>query len=104
MGRIDELLNTHTDREIAERLNGEGFRSGWGQPFHAPMVARLRNAYGLPARYERLRERGMLSEQEIAQALDISKHTVKMWRRCWKPTPVMTRGTSSTSHPATSGR
>lgn len=78
---IDQLLNDYTDSQVAEHLNAQGLRSGTGKSFHSTVVAKLRRAYGLRSRYERLRDAGMLTAEEIAQQLDISVASVKEWRR-----------------------
>ncbi len=78
---IDRLLDHYTDSEIAERLNAQGLHSGCEQSFHARMIARLRKAYHLKSRYERLRAAGMLNQEEIAQRLNIHPSTVKQWRQ-----------------------
>lgn len=79
--QIDQLLEEHTDAEIAELLNRRGARSGTGRPFHLQTVRRIRKTYGLTCRYERLRERGLLDKHEIAERLGIQPNTVKVWRR-----------------------
>jgi DNA invertase Pin-like site-specific DNA recombinase len=78
---IDVLLHEMTDRGIAQQLNAQGMQSGTGQVFTASIVARLRRRYGLKSRYDRLRQAGMLTPQEIAQELDIDSRTLKLWRR-----------------------
>ncbi len=78
--RIDVLLNEHTDAEIARILNASGLRSGKGEQFHRPSVAKVRRAYGLKSRYARLREAGLLTVGEVAHVLGISAGTVKVWR------------------------
>jgi DNA invertase Pin-like site-specific DNA recombinase len=78
---IDALLDDCTDGETAERLNRQGLRSGEGGRFHRLTVARLRSAYALPSRYARLRARGLLTQAEIAERLDVAPATVKNWRR-----------------------
>lgn len=78
---IDHLLDDHTDREIANLLNERGLKSGEGKPFHALMVARVRDSYDLRSRYVRLRARGLLDESEIAECLDVVPSTIKIWRR-----------------------
>lgn len=78
--RVDELLDHHTEDKIAEILNAEGLRTGTGLPFTLLRVARVRNAYNLKPRYERLRERGLLTLNEMAEALDVDPCTVKIWR------------------------
>ena len=78
---IDALLDDYTDAETAEQLNRQGFTAGEGGRFHATTVARLRTAYALPTRYARLRARGLLTQAEIAERLDVAPATIKNWRR-----------------------
>lgn len=78
---IDQLLNDHTYLEIAAILNGQGMRSGEGKPFTARIVARIQRSYGLLPRYDRLREAGMLTAQEMAQILGIHPQRVNIWKR-----------------------
>ena len=78
--RVDELLDHHTEDMIAEILNAEGLRTGTGLPFTLLRVARVRAAYSLKPRYERLREGGLLTLNEMAEALEVSPCTVKNWR------------------------
>ena len=79
--RIDRLLDEHTDGDVAQRLHAEGMRSGGGHILTRSIVRRIRLAYGLRSRYERLRERGMLTPDEIARRLDVSPSTIKYWRQ-----------------------
>lgn len=44
--RIGALYQTNTDAQIAELLNAEGHRSGYGKPFNAEMVAHIRTRRG----------------------------------------------------------
>lgn len=78
---IDRLLDEHTDREIATILNQQGLRSGEGKAFHRLRVREIREGHGLVDRYTRLRARGMLTLEEIAQGLGVCTATVKTWRR-----------------------
>jgi DNA invertase Pin-like site-specific DNA recombinase len=78
---INALLDDLTDGETAERLNSRGILSGAGQRFHRTMVARIRTAYDLQSRYQRLRARGMLTLSEIGKRLEVTPTTVKIWRR-----------------------
>lgn len=73
---IDHLLDHVTEDAIARQLNAQGVLSGTGQPFTARIVARLRRTYGLKSRYERLRERGFLTAEELAQDLQVCVNTV----------------------------
>ena len=44
------------------------------------MIARITIAYRLKSRFDRLRERGMLTLNEMAERLAISTTHVKIWR------------------------
>jgi hypothetical protein len=81
VAEIDRLLAEYTDLQIARVLTENGFRSGMGKPVNPMMVARVRDHYQLRSRYERLRERGLLTLAELASALQISTATTKHWRR-----------------------
>ncbi len=78
---IDQMLNQHTVLQIATLLNERGIASGAGRPFHPHLIARLVRSYGLKPRYDRLREAGLLTLQEMANALHISPTHVKIWYR-----------------------
>ncbi len=80
VAEIDALLDDHTDGQIADILNERGLLSGEGLAFHTIMVQRIRRTYGLRARYDRLREAGMLTLTETAEILGVSTGTVKNWR------------------------
>jgi DNA-binding transcriptional regulator YiaG len=79
--RIDELLDEHTYREIATHLNDEGLKSGEGKSFDAALVERLKNAYKLKSRFNRLREKGLLTTPEMGRLLGVSVGTVASWRQ-----------------------
>jgi len=80
IARIDALLETNTEGEIAALLNAEGYASGWGKAFHARIVGRLRRDHGLKTRYDRLRAAGMLTKKEMADKLGVATATVQIWR------------------------
>lgn len=77
---IDRLLEEHTDGEIAEILRRQGVQTYEGTVPHRIWVGRVRRTYKLKSRFERLRERGLLTNEEIAAALDVSVPTIKVWR------------------------
>lgn len=79
--QIDHLLDSHTDGGIARELEAQGLYSGTGSPFTARIVAKVRRAYGLKSRYDRLREAGMLTVREVADQLGVSVCTAKLWRQ-----------------------
>ena len=78
---IDRLLDSHTAAQISDILNARDMTSGIGASFHRQLVARLARTYDLKPRYDRLRERGMLTLQEMAHELQVTPHTVKIWLR-----------------------
>ena len=73
---VDRLLDDHIYSEIAELLNQQGHKPGEAAlrgrsdaRFTAKRVAYLVHQYNLRSRYDRLRERGMLTKQEAATRL-----------------------------------
>lgn len=80
VAEIDRLLDEHTDLEIVQFLNAQGMLTGVEHEFDAIAVQRVRRAYSLKSRFERLREKGLLTMQELAEQLQVSTHTVKDWK------------------------
>jgi hypothetical protein len=78
---LDQLLNTHTDAEVADALNAAGHRSGEDKPFTAGIVVHLRRKYHLPSHAERLRAQGLLTTTEIATQIGVHTSTVKSWTK-----------------------
>jgi DNA invertase Pin-like site-specific DNA recombinase len=78
--KIDRLLDSHTDGQIAAILNDRGHTSGDGKRFSARIVQGIRRKYNLKTRYQRLREAGLLTLQEIADMLRVHHKTIKTWR------------------------
>jgi DNA invertase Pin-like site-specific DNA recombinase len=79
VGKVDELLDTCTDRQVAAQLNTLGYQNWKGESFTHKKVLVIRNAYHLKSRYERLRARGMLSANELAAQLGVCATTVYQW-------------------------
>jgi DNA invertase Pin-like site-specific DNA recombinase len=77
---IDRLLDTHTEGEIALILNEKGLRSGTGNSFTQIIVQRVRRAYHLTSRFNRLRALGLLTLEEMAKRLGVTTSTVKYWK------------------------
>jgi hypothetical protein len=77
---IDRLLEHHTEKEIAGILNERGVPSGDGKAFHSRAVARVRSKYQLKSRYDRLREKGLLTLDEMADRLKLTPMWVRAWR------------------------
>ncbi|MFW8606803.1 recombinase family protein [Rhizobium beringeri] len=85
---IDKLLDDYIYPEIAEILNEQGHRPGGtarrgchDARFTPLKVAYLIHEYKLQSRYDRLRQRGMLTRQEAAVHLNISEQTVARWAK-----------------------
>lgn len=79
---VDALLEEHTDGAIAKILNRRGRRrlKGTG-PFGSIHVQRIRRAYKLASRRDRLLARGLLPLKQMARRLGVSAWTVKVWRK-----------------------
>jgi DNA invertase Pin-like site-specific DNA recombinase len=85
---VDKLLDDHVYSEIADILNQKGIRAGGSARrgkadlrFTDLRVAYLIHQYGLRSRYDRLRDRGMLTKAEIAARLGICESTLNRWVR-----------------------
>ena len=81
VAQIDTLLDHYTDAQIAAILNQRGYVSGAGKPFHARIVYNMVRIYRLKNRYQRLRDAGLLTVQEIADLLGTTTQTATTWRR-----------------------
>jgi DNA invertase Pin-like site-specific DNA recombinase len=78
---LDQLLDTCSDTQAAERLNEMGYTNWRNEPFTWRKVCRMRHDHKLKSRYERLRARGLLTTEEMAQLLGICIATVSRWGR-----------------------
>ena len=77
---IDRLMDDHTDKEIVGILNTRGTLSGEGKTFSRRIVARLRRDYQLKPRYDRLRQKGLLTIEEVSERLGVPRLRVRIWR------------------------
>ncbi len=77
---IDRLMDEHTFAEIAAILEQRGDRSCCGHSFDGPRIRGLARRHGLKTRFERLRERGLLTVDETAERLGVCTASVKRWR------------------------
>jgi DNA invertase Pin-like site-specific DNA recombinase len=77
---VDRLSEGHMDFEIVAILNERGLRGGTGKVFTVAAVRRVRKAFGLRSRYQRLRAAGLLTSREVAGIVDIDHKTVRRWR------------------------
>ena len=91
---IDRLIDTYTDKEIAELLNERGVRTVVTTPWTAARIGRLRHTYHLTDRPTRLRAQGLLTPEEVAARYDVVVSTVHIWRRrgLLRAHPVNDRG------------
>jgi DNA invertase Pin-like site-specific DNA recombinase len=78
---VDRMLDDYTHSQIAAILNQKGMRTTVGGPLNWSNIRHIQEAYGLSSRYERLRNRGMLTLSEIADQLGVCKGTVKSWNQ-----------------------
>lgn len=81
IAEIDRLLQQHHDGEIVAILNNSDLRPGHGGHFTAGMVYWIRTKYGLKNRFDRLREQGFLTPQQIATMAGVTRGTVRKWKR-----------------------
>ncbi len=81
IAEVDRLLDDYTDGRIAAMLNEKGWHPGKGGMFTQSIVAWIQYHFRLRTRFDRLREAGMLTQQEIAYQLGVSPCTVRNWRR-----------------------
>lgn len=81
VAEVDRLLDRHCDRQIADILNQRGLRTWEGKPFNLKKIAFIREAYNLPSRRQRLRDRGLLTTTEVAERFAIAETTVHQWGR-----------------------
>lgn len=80
IAEVDRLLDHHTEKEIAGILNERGLRAWEGKPFHSRVIAQIRRTYQLKSRYDRLREKGLLTIEEMADRLRLTPIRVRIWR------------------------
>jgi hypothetical protein len=78
---MDRLLDNYNHVDTARILNKDGFKTGDGLPLTPIAVGYIRKAYGLKSRFDRLRERGLLTMSEMAKACGVSINTIGHWRR-----------------------
>jgi hypothetical protein len=82
IAEMDRLLEDHNDGDVARILNEKGFTTGDSLPLTRHRVCYILKAYGLKSRFDRLRERGLLSLSEVAQKCGVSTQTILRWRSC----------------------
>lgn len=68
---IDELLDEHTEKQIAEIFTQRGLRSPRGANFNKHTIRKIRVSNGLELRADRLKRRGFLSKTDACKRLRI---------------------------------
>jgi len=78
---VDHMLDEYTHGQIAAILSHKGKRTVDGKPLNRLNIRNIQEAYNLLPRYDRLRNRGMLTLSEIADQLGVCKATVRGWNQ-----------------------
>lgn len=81
VAEMDRLLEDNNYADTARILNEKGFKTGDGLPVTPITVDYVRKAYSLKTRFERLRERGLLTLSEMARACGVTTNTIGHWRQ-----------------------
>lgn len=84
IAKIDLMLNDHTDAQIANQLNEQGFTPGRGLRFSSNIVKNIRRVYGLKSFTQRLRDMGYITADEMSSILELSTATIHRWRKTGK--------------------
>jgi DNA invertase Pin-like site-specific DNA recombinase len=80
VAEIDRLLEHHTYREIVTILNDRGLRTGGGVKFNSTNLSLICRSRRLKSRYERLREKGLLTISEVAKKMGVAEETIQKWQ------------------------
>jgi DNA invertase Pin-like site-specific DNA recombinase len=80
-GLIGELLDSHTYAQIAGQLNAAGHTSSDGHPWDGDRVAKLANYHQMPSHDQRLRDRGLLTLEQIAADISAHPSSIKRWHQ-----------------------
>ena len=78
--QMDELLEEHTDSEVATILNERGMKTGADARFSAVKTRWLRSAKGIKSLKQRLLDKGWLTTEHYADKLGLHCNTIKTWR------------------------
>jgi hypothetical protein len=81
VAEIDALLEQYCDREVAEVLNRQGWRTWQDEPFNLKKIAHIRQAFNLKCRYSRLRAKGLLTAKEMSARHGVTTTTINLWAR-----------------------
>ncbi len=79
---IDQLVEHHTYAQIAGTLNTrKAPHGGHTTPWTGEHVARYSQERGLRSHHQRLRDRGLLTLDEIARQLTAHTQSIKRWHQ-----------------------
>lgn len=81
ISEIDNLLDEHSDSQVAEILNQKGLLSGTGKSFDSRRVSIIRRTYNLRSYFYRLREQGFSTLKELSQRHNVQRTTIYRWRK-----------------------
>jgi hypothetical protein len=79
IAHIDALTEQHPAGEVAAKLNAAGMAHPTRGDFDPNAVVYLRKRFKLPSRYQRLRTRGYVTQEEIAETFGVTIQTVQRW-------------------------
>jgi len=79
--KIDHLSSEQTAGEIAKKLNEEGVIHPTLGKFDTNAVVYLLRRFKLQTRYIRLRAKGYVSQEELAERCGVGAQTIQRWRR-----------------------
>ena len=81
VAEVDRLLDDYTHNQIATILSHKGIHTIDGRPLTRMHIRYIQETYGLVPRYDRLRDRGMLTIAEMGERLNVAPATVKSWNQ-----------------------
>jgi hypothetical protein len=81
VAEVDRLLDVYTNSQIAAILTHKGMRTVDGTPLSRLSIRHIQQAYDLVPRYDRLRNRGMLTLSELAEQFGVGRATIKSWNQ-----------------------
>ncbi len=81
VAEVDRLLDDYPHGQIAAILSHKGMHTVDGRPLTRMSIRYIQEAYGLVSRYDRLRNRGMLTMAEVGERLNVAPATVKSWNQ-----------------------
>jgi len=82
IAHIDALTEQHTAGEVAAKRNDAGMAHPTRGDFDTNAVVYVLKRFKLPSRYQRLRTRGYVTQEEIAEQFGVTIQTVQRWHKC----------------------